>query len=133
MTVLEECATNEPNGVEISIPVKKGNNFTQKAEEFFSYWDKGTVLLNGHQPDCIYENSSLIKVNSDTYTVQAQSYNPRHVVVMGNVPYPLPIEVRDTFAEYTQIIKRVPIGALDFTPNREELQQTPAPRKQLHR
>lgn len=119
MTVVNESKTNEPNGVEVIVPTKKHDNLKQKAESFFSFWPRGSVLLNGEEPkriDGLWLRDDLLMLDDE------HSY-----IVMGNVPYPierdrltdLPFSVYDY-----GIAAFVPVGAVNFVPSREALQYT---------
>lgn len=113
MEVLESRYTGEPSGTEVTIPVKEHNTFIEKCEHFFSFWQPGTVLVNGRQP----KRFEGTEVATGIYqTDHSQSY-----IVMGNVPY-----VAD-FSRYapngldSSIVAYVEMGAVAFPPNREEL------------
>jgi len=112
MTLVDQYETDEPNGVEISIPVKQHNDFEDKAEELFRFWKPGTVLVNGEEPkhvDGFWIADDLLltqDVDEDT-------------IVMGNVPYPM----SDGYSSYKNwhTVAFVEIGTVYFTPSRESL------------
>lgn len=120
MTVIDTSSTNEPNGVEIQIPVKHGHRFNEKVAQFFQYWPQGTVLVNKQQPrrfegEEIAPNIFMVPGGKDT-------------IVMGNVAYPalssLFEENSSTLYNYGRrfgVVAFVEIGDVDFTPNRESL------------
>lgn len=125
MTVVDTVTTDEPNGVEITIPINRQDikGFQEKTMEFFKYWDKNRVLVNGQQVDelqSIYINDSIMLNRDKDY------YSP-HKLVMGGVTYNLQ---RDKYAfnsivdYHVQIIFFVNMGEVDFTPSREELHYT---------
>lgn len=120
MTIVAEYETDEPNGVEITVPAKSYNHFDSKAQKFFRFWDEGTVLVNGVAPQRIdgfwvSENLLLTKETDND------------VVVMGNVAYPM--------NEYSygawKTVAFVEIGAVTFTPSREALQMTPKTKNRI--
>lgn len=120
MEILSECETDAPNGVEISVPVKRHNNFHRKATEFFRFWDEGTVLLNGSAPEKIagrkLTDSVMLVPNAE------QDY-----IVMGNVPYPVDEDHaihRRSWNSRFGVVARVEIGEVSFTPSREALHYT---------
>lgn len=132
VTVVSVEDTDEPSGTEVIVPCRAKNEFAQKARDFFSYWEKGTVLVDGKDP----ERVSGLDVKGDgtlLVVVDALGYNynnyrqrrPRFIVVMGNVPYPvsdppaLPINERRS-----RLVARVPIGSVNFAPSREALMET---------
>lgn len=119
--------TDEPNGVEIIVPVQRNNSFATKAQRFYRFWEPGTVLVNGKEP----ERLELMQVTDDIQVgVVDQDY-----VVMGNVPYPVRYEnslhslthLNSTFHS----VARVPIGSVTFTPSRELLKYRPTTVKKL--
>lgn len=120
MEILAETETDDPNGVEISVPVKRHNMFHRKAVDFFKFWDDGTVLLNGEAPEKI-QGRKL----TDAITLvpnMEQDY-----VVMGNVPYPVDDDHaihRRSWNSRFGVVARVEIGEVSFTPSRESLHYT---------
>lgn len=120
MEILSETETDEGNGVEISVPVKRNNLFHRKAIEFFRFWEEGTVLLNGSEPE-------RISGRKLTETMLLVPNLENDFVVMGNVAYPVDseheIHHRDWRSRFG-VVARVEIGDVSFTPSREALQYT---------
>lgn len=138
--IVDTRATNEPNGVEISIPVRDRNTFAEKVANFLKFWPEGAVLVNGQKPKhhgyTLVKNDSMTfdiagqKVTKDVpvYLVERESYNyrydaPQSYIVMGNVPYAVDAEYVDTGLRdaYMGFVAYVPMGAIDFPPSREKL------------
>lgn len=123
MVVMDPVQTDEPTGVEIVIPVN-GNDirsFKEKAAKFFRFWQPGTVLVDGVQP----ESLEGLRVEDDLIVVKGdQDY-----VVMGNVAYPhdLNVGLRHGYA----LVAYVPIGAVNFPPPRESLMDTKTTRESI--
>lgn len=121
MQVVATQPSDEPNGVEISVPVGPRNDFDWKAKEFFKYWQPGTVLVDGVEPTR-YEGLSL----SDSITLVKD--NSSDFVVMGNVAYRVSNEHtlyrRNSYSRQFGIIAKVDIGTVNFTPSREDLHYT---------
>lgn len=117
MTIVAEYETDNPSGVEISVPVKSHNAFTGKAQYLFQFWAEGTVLVNGEEPKRV----SGIELADDILIVDKDTLE-YSVVVMGNVPYPVTAYSSHNY----RYVAFVPIGAVQFTPSREALQMTPA-------
>jgi hypothetical protein len=116
MTIVHRAKTDEPSGVEIVVPVKSYNEFERKSQEFFRFWDKGTVLINGEEPkyiDGLWVTDKLLLTKDVN----------RSMIVMGNVAYPIPNEYQ-AYDRYHSMVAFVEIGEIDFTPSRESLQMT---------
>jgi hypothetical protein len=128
MTVLESGSTDQHAGAEIIIPAKIGNLLEFKASKFFANWEPGTVLVNGEQPT----PTEGWQIDDEFTVVDCESYSRKLHIVMGNVTYPVPIDYEQKSAalqslpDKKQIIARVPIGMVSFTPSREALQDHPA-------
>jgi hypothetical protein len=115
MTIISTEPTDEASGVEVVIPVKSYNRIDQKAKTFFSFWDEGTVLVNGKAPERI----DGLKVTDDVMICPEldQSY-----LVMGNVPYPIdPWKVDARLSVDSPVVAFVEIGSISFAPSRESL------------
>lgn len=127
MTVVASEPTDDENGVCIIIPAKKVNNFAKLAERFFSVWKEGTVRVNGEIP---------AHITGSWVTPEFLVGHPlkENIVVMGNVPYPVPGDVveepnqdwlgrrRYYGSDGPHFAIFAPIGAVNFTPSREALQ-----------
>lgn len=139
MTIVDTCGTNEPNGVEIVIPAMGSNSMPSKAAEFFQYWEPGLVLLNGKAPkkrvDGLAVTPELTLALDDSRGRYGYSRSDDPIVVMGNVPYPasgfgLASHDLGVPGDY-RLVARVPIGAVDFAPSREALQDSKETRTAL--
>jgi hypothetical protein len=137
--VIDTEQTDEPNGTEVRIPSKNHTVMRETAMDFFFYWDRGTVLVDGEEPPCIWdEGQDQIKVDDDimvtlhSYTKNAYGNVRRpSMIVMGGVAYPIDtIKVssasRDGYSlvnngDYYRFVARVPIGTVNFVPSREAL------------
>lgn len=126
MVVLDKSRSEEPNGVEIIVPVNGSDDFLGKAKSFFRFWEPGTVLLDGVEPQRI-EGFDL----SETMTVirERHGHDRNAWIVMGNVPYPANLDI-DIPGDNT-LVARVPIGSVQFAPSREALQDTEYTREAL--
>jgi hypothetical protein len=117
MSILSETKTDEPNGVEIIVPVSKNNDFARKCREFFQFWSEEEVLVDGKPP----RRPEMQKVTDKIYLKQNLSYYDKSYVVMGGVPYEIDsgqVELPPGFIAY------VDIGEVSFTPSREYLHYT---------
>jgi hypothetical protein len=117
MEIVYSGPSVEPSGVTIKIPVKPVNSFKSKAQEFFSYWKEGTVLLNGKSPVVKREALTDRIFFTDRYGVD--------VIVMGNVAYPLDMNNYSiSGSDGRKVACYVEMNGKDevtFTPSREGL------------
>ena len=125
MTVVEETPSDEPSGTTVTVPTKRDNEFIEKADQFFRFWEEGTVLVNGETPKRVGSGEGLWISDDLLLTPEVdQSY-----VVMGNVAYPFgdgPYPFGDgRLWNQWPMVAYVPIGSVQFTPSRESLQMTP--------
>lgn len=126
-THLDQSATDEPDGTTVTIPVNSGDSdsFNRKAKEFFQYWERGSVLIDGQEPTPITE--SAYKLSDDLWIVRDDSADPygatRGVILMGNVPYPVSFPAVSA-ARYHSLVARVDLGEVMPTPSREGLKET---------
>ncbi|HSE45865.1 MAG TPA: hypothetical protein VLA89_11130 [Gemmatimonadales bacterium] len=118
MTLVEERETDDPNGVTVTIPVSADNDLETKAEDYFSYWKPGTVLLNGQDPTGL-DSPELVKLTDEIVIDTGASSYEADILVMGNVPYPV-----DLSRSSGRVIAWVDIGKLHFAPSREGVQDT---------
>jgi hypothetical protein len=135
MDVVSQVPTSEPNGVKVTIPAQRGNDFLSKAESFFYYWQPGTVLLNGKQPTHMLDEDGHTKINDNIFLVtNNERYfygNKPDVIVMGNVPYTLTGEHERSFSDAatknrnTHTVIFAEMGEVMFAPSREALSYTP--------
>ncbi len=136
LQIMESVETDEHNGVEVQIPVKDNvKQFNDKAMAFYKYWNPGTVYVNGEPVQSIWESDAdgITKLDEDIllrpkggstydYTLRRHIYTEGDTIVMGNVPYPCKTPLTDRLN--SGVVVRVPVGAVNFTPSREELQYT---------
>lgn len=116
MEIVDIRPTDEPNGVEIMVPASDSHGFERRAKEFFQFWKKGTVLLNGEDPtrefEMITDHLALWDGDED-------------IVVMGNVPYPVEYEYEISKGTTRHVVAFVemnnPSEEVVFMPNREGL------------
>lgn len=136
---------NEPDGVEVSIPIaqKDIDKFVHEALEFFKYWNKDIrPVFHGVEPSVLKEAFHLLDtepfLKGNGWSVRPSGYGKGcSRAVMGFVPYPidwdqvqnsLSLEVKMkvggifSFLEENITTIEFPNGSLAFTPNREALQ-----------
>ena len=125
MTTSDPVPTDQPNGVTIVIPAKAGNRIEEKAREFFKFWQPGTVLLNGAEPeriDGLQVSDKLMVVDNSGYHYNRGTRTD--YVVMGNVAYPIEQEFESGLSYGYNVVATVDIGTVNFTPSREALTYT---------
>ena len=140
MTVVAEFDTAERDGVTVSIPIKSQDiaPLCAEADVFFSFWNVDDVRVNGQQPKRIgmtTRDPSAIWLSDTILLTKAVDED---LVVMGNVPYPLPDSESSLFNtgsgyRYDKLhaVCFVPIGAVQFAPSRESLMDTKRTRAAL--
>jgi hypothetical protein len=112
------------NGVTIKVPVPAADFHAMEstADEFFPYWEKGTVLVNGEQPVSIRdEKTNAIWIDDNTY-VTLGGFGDSHKIIMGNVAYPAKLP-RFSFRTNVCVTAWVNMGDVVFTPSREGLKE----------
>jgi hypothetical protein len=129
--VLDTAGTSEPNGVTITIPVETNDiaAFGTKATKFFSFWEPGTVLINGKAPEVPewHDGALWLDTERQTCCVRPNTLD-RSYVIMGNVAYPVPDAVKYDANGYQsdsrRFVARLNISDVDFAPSREEVKYT---------
>lgn len=121
MEIVDTSSTDEPNSVEVVVPVKRGNEFERKSRNFFRFWKPGTVLVNGSEP----EHFEGKEISPGVFLVRDISSD---YIVMGNVAYPLDgehaLSEASSYYKRWAIVAHVEIGSVNFTPSREALHYT---------
>lgn len=139
MVVASVIETEEPNGVTVSVPVEDSYYFNQKAKEFFRFVDPSIVLVDGSTPKSVFLDATPLDLDIDleldgdveAFVNLSNSYGTSYVV-MGQVAYALSTnnleEIADRIGATTTyelrsmpVYFKVPIGAINLTPNREGL------------
>lgn len=126
--------TDEPNGVEVAIPVQRHHSIEEKVIAFFAHWAPGTVLVDGEEPTPLEGTAigdCLVNPTGQSHYAEAS----RGLIVMGNVAYPLPAEFEHSALARVnaecRIVARVDIGGIQFAPSREALLDNAATRAKL--
>ena len=115
MNIVMEQETDEIDGVEVTVPIKYGDEykFLSEAKKFYSYWRTNPVLLNNESTERIQALRITDKIMRD---IHASNYGDGHVV-MGNVAYPV-----DNLPG--GMIVWAEIGDVEIAPSREALQMS---------
>lgn len=127
LQVIDTCATDEPNGVKITIPVDLGDvdQFRSEAERLFQFWEPGTVLIDGEAPAVPDWRQNALMLDDDTMLIHPNASDLwSSYVIMGNVPYP--VDDAELGRGVTRrFVARLNIGDVDFAPSREDVRHTP--------
>ena len=135
--MVEDRPTEEPNGIEVVIGVDDIDGMHATAREFFRFWERGTVLVDGEEPTPIFE--SLERVTDEIY-VEPDGRGEAYAV-MGPIAYPVDRDLLRKVSAYlekqglgeaaslptrlvdsdTDLYLRVPIGSVKPAPSREAL------------
>ena len=128
--IVDVVDSDEPTGVEIKIAVKGDTvEFARKARDFFAFWEAGTVLIDGAEPDHktgtpVGDNLVYNRVDRGYYRSRAESH-----IVVGSVPYKIDMDKipgGERIADASiGIILRVGVGDVAIAPSREALSYTP--------
>ena len=119
MEVVDSSPTTDPSGVEIQIPVATGDisTFASKVGEFYTFWEAGTVKVDGVVNSGPYLGE-YIKIDDSTY-FQSGVYGDS-IIVMGGVAYPSPFE-NPFHQRSSRFIHFADMGDVVFSPSRESL------------
>lgn len=132
MNIISSVETDDPSGTEVVIPIKSINSVDDKTKSFFRYWDKGLALVNGRD---LSAYDDMLKITDNLYIEDVNAggynYNDNKVrVVMGNVAYPGFDSIGD-LPYSKRVVAKVPVGSVQFPPNRESLQDSKITRQTL--
>lgn len=119
MDIVDTVGTDEPNGVEIRIPAKRGNEFRTKIVRIARFMEPGKMLVDGKDLSLI---PRLTKITERIYTYDGEDYSDTDYVVMGGVSYPA--NLNSGMRDRTKVVAFVEMGAVNFTPSRERLKDT---------
>lgn len=139
LVIITKKETDEPNGLEVIIPVKDLEGWEERAKTIFRTWAKGSVLVNGIAPKSV-EDEGYEKVGEHGWIGSKGSY--RFVTaVMGGINYKVDLNYearRRFFAGYdnamsrADVIVNVPMSSLDLVPARDALLMSPRTEETLH-
>ena len=133
IALMNEKETSEPNGVEVSVPVKAGDmhTFTNAATKVFFSFSGQPKLINFTGKLLIdsptHDGKWWKLYDTDYYNVRNQTIGTGPRVVMSNVCYPISKESLGTLSAKQSAILSLPIticfdnGSLDPAPSREHL------------
>lgn len=145
MVKLYSEISTEPSGIEVTIPVKTGDEtaFKTKSINFFKYWQTVPKLIGLQDNDLPNINNDVIIDGEDWKICVTDGYrtNNASIALMGNISYPirwdLVVEALNkqnkidakkkkiiNFITVNDMFIRFQIGDLQISPSRESLQYT---------
>lgn len=124
IALMQEQNTDEPNGLEIRIDTKQGDeyDFKHRAQKVYRVFDPRPNITGARIEFQDYE-----PVMSDDgwnlYDTRNCSFDNQITVVMGNVAYAADRgKITHNLGYYSRLVLDVPIGEFSIAANREELQ-----------
>lgn len=128
MQIVSDEATDAANGTEVMVAIQRPDmqRAADIAAKLFSFWQPGTVTVNGRQPERFDANEQVLKLTDNLYMDKSREFTD-DVVVMGGVSYSHRLDVginRGYGVSNFAIIAFVPIGSVKPTPSRESLMDT---------
>jgi hypothetical protein len=138
---LESDDTDEPNGIEIVVPVKldDADEFVEKARRLFKHFPVKPTIC-GTQ-DFVYEKADLL-FEGDGWQWNKSEDRYGHgdaTAIMGNIAYPIEkysLNLKDEDAKLTSLLRsnlimKFDIGDLEISASREKLQFTDKTKKAI--
>lgn len=146
LALLEEIPTEEPNGLEIVVPVEKEDfpEFVRETFRAIRFWpqeeqpetcEKVKSLFKSQSTDKFYEGTDYFISNSEGHCLN---------VLVDGICYPVPLENRSVTGNYADELSIVrllgygngiyvnyPVGALPINANRESIELTVEVKKLL--
>lgn len=128
--------TNEHNGIEITVKVKPEdiNLFYTEAKRLFIWWENKPVIIGNEEVRRYletYTREPLIEKDNWSVYKNKDYSNAVITLVMGNIAYAVDIKNFDEYdpnivwlkkLQYTSLVIRANIGAVEFSANREGLE-----------
>lgn len=135
--IISSTPTDEPNGVEVSVPIENVSKFNEQSKNFFLGWNADKVVVNGKKlVNTIFNTDVWTDVNgygwfSPTQPRKYSSYGPR--VRVGTVIFDVKDYSLVTYSETLGMnrymtncsIVSMAIQDVDLTPSREDIRYTP--------
>lgn len=125
LTVVESIKTQEPNGVEVSIPISRNDHASlrQRVRDLSRWWEDGTLIIDGEPNQRIH--GERVNDRIDVFPIDTVSTDS---VVMGGVLYPFPYTDERIFPAQNSwrgpdhsVVYYADMGEVTFAPSRESL------------
>lgn len=131
VSLLKSEKTGDRNGLKVSLAVNDDDrwDFEKTCDRMFSTFPKGSILINGKEPDHFTDEYTADEVNDGVYVKDIGRYGEsKFFAKMGPVLYPISSKYIEEVLvrafhqprKFHYIIE-FPIGSLDITGSREEL------------
>lgn len=145
MVKLYSEPSTEPSGIEVSVPIKQGDDaqFKNKSIAFFKYWVVQPQLFGVSEQELESVKDKILLGSTDWYAYKRRDcneYNNRAIAIMGNISYPIQWNLVSEklvnksmddrtrsiydFITHNNFVMRFNIGELQMAPSREALQYT---------
>lgn len=127
VSLLAQEPTTEPSGTIVEIPVEKYDcdDFNKEIRNILQYWI-GTYnfnIVNESVVGKISEPNRVNIVSEDNYVIHGgYGYNRKVTVIVGGIPYNY--DISHDLLDYHEIDINMPIGSMNITPSREDLEIT---------
>lgn len=129
ITKLHESLTDEGNGVTVSVAVKDVTSFNTKAYRFYRFFPAMPKFVGGELPEQM-RPEVLLELDEDIKVIKPVHEDRQNdFVIMGGVAYPYRGGYASRKFDMGTVVINAPIGAVDFTPSREELHLTERTRR----
>ncbi|NBX75491.1 MAG: hypothetical protein EBQ92_02975, partial [Proteobacteria bacterium] len=140
-SLLETVATNEPNGIKVSMPVKSDDmeTFRREAQNVYRYF-KIRPIVTGNNAISFFDEKVLLEANDKTWTFNTGDSSNK--IIMGQIAYPIDNDsISSRYVDDDKIGNflwhssglrlYVNIGDVDITPSRESLSYTTETKKNI--
>lgn len=138
LTIITSKPTEEPNGLEVVIPVSSIDGWESRAKTIFKTWPVGSVLVNGVAPSNITDEG--YETVGELGWIGSKGNYRTMTAVMGGINYKVDLDYdtrRKILGNYDNMMARadivvvVPMGKLELVPARDALSMSPITEQNL--
>ena len=132
LAIITAKETEEPNGLEVVIPVSSIDGWESRAKTIFKTWPVGSVLVNGVAPVNIADEG--YETVGELGWIGAKGNYRTMTAVMGGINYKVDLDYDtrrkilgryDNMMSRADIVVHVPMGKLELVPARDALSMSP--------
>ena len=141
ITKVVDTATQEANGVKITIPIKSRDHddLKNKGKNLFQFWDVPPVTNINIEPATYSKRLKDYAIIEDARGISSSRYGDNHAIAyMGNIVYKIDESIVnskdgavDAVLSCGSVILFAPLGSLDIAASRESLEYTDKTKNQL--